>query len=117
MAATDDEGQQDAEPENEQEGGGLSLEDVPEESSTDEVDPCHKRCGRDHAVVLEECRFAFPTPKGGVGASPLLVRVFLLSTPFLVWQEKVCGASEIGARTPSAETQVTHVRSYLCTNC
>lgn len=59
MAAAD-EGQQDAEPENDREGGGLSLDDVPEESCTDEFDPCRKRCGRDHAVVLEECRLAFP---------------------------------------------------------
>ena len=71
MAAAD-EGQPDVEPENEQEGGGLSLGDVPEESSTDEVDPCRKRCGRDHAVVLEECRLAFHRLSSLSLASPTL---------------------------------------------
>ena len=89
MAATD-EGQQDADPENEQEGDRLSVGDVPEESSTDEVDPCRKRCGRDHAIVLEECRFAFPTLKGARGLQHCLYVSFcsLLLFPFRCLAEK-----------------------------
>ena len=53
-------------PENSQEGDGLSSDDASEEASKDEVEPCRKRCGRDHAVVLEECRLA-SLPSGGRG--------------------------------------------------
>ena len=65
--AVADEGLELAGSETVQEGDRLSLGDTTEEeASTDEVDPCRKRCGRDHGVVLEECRLAFTTVWGAL---------------------------------------------------
>ena len=49
---------EDAGPENALEGDRLSSGDASEDEVKDEVEPCRKRCGRDHALVLEECRLA-----------------------------------------------------------
>lgn len=57
MAAADEELEIER-PENAQAGDGLSSDDASEEEAKDEVEPCRKRCGRDHALVLGECRLA-----------------------------------------------------------
>lgn len=115
--AVADEGLELAGSETVQEGDRLSLGDTPEEeASTDEVDPCRKRCGRDHGVVLEECRLAFTTDRVGgtaYGLRHCLRVAFCLSLTFAVRQEKVCGASEIGVRTPSAETQASYLVAWV----
>ena len=57
--AVAEEGLQFPEPENERERDKLSLDEAPEKPSTDEFESCRKRCGRNHASVLDECRLAF----------------------------------------------------------
>lgn len=86
--AVADEGLELAGSETVQEGDRLSLGDTPEEeASTDEVDPCRKRCGRDHGVVLEECRLAFITDRVGGTAS-------LLACGFLPFSHLRCSAGK-----------------------